>query len=360
MAWNSFLSNFNAVQEPKLKSKEIAKNTGFFVGLNDVTAYGQVITKSVDFTSLITIENFSLDYDENEYISTAKSKNVYTTEPNLVACIISTKSELTCKNSHDSIELGKLFINAGDNRFLLKDVDLEKYRTIVIYDKTTEKSFANIPLRDYGTLRISGESFLDWLRYDFAIIPLMSVIVMIFPVFFDYTRGVFKIIFFAIHFVVRKPENLHDAIMSDKKITILIPAYNEEVGIEKSIRSALATNYPNKEIIVIDDGSNDNTWQIANSFAERGEITLIHRDKLGVKSGGKASALNHGLAFATGDYVLCMDGDTMLDKDALKNTSQYFNDENFVAFSGNVKILKGDGDVENLLTKLQTYELYLF
>ena len=55
MAWNSFISSFNTVQEPKLKSKEIAKNTGFFVGLNDVTAYGQAITKSVDFTSSITI-----------------------------------------------------------------------------------------------------------------------------------------------------------------------------------------------------------------------------------------------------------------------------------------------------------------
>ena len=56
------------------------------------------------------------------------------------------------------------------------------------------------------------------------------------------------------------------------KITILIPAHNEEYGIQKSIETALATDYPNKEIIVIDDGSKDNTFHIANSFAERGLI----------------------------------------------------------------------------------------
>ena len=74
VAFNSFISSFHVVSEPKLKSEEITKHTGFFVGLNDVTAYGQVLTKSIDFTSLITIENFSFDYDENDYVSTIKSK----------------------------------------------------------------------------------------------------------------------------------------------------------------------------------------------------------------------------------------------------------------------------------------------
>ena len=140
--------------------------------------------------------------------------------------------------------------------------------------------------------------------------------------------------------------------MFNKKISILIPAYNEELGIRESIRSALETQYPNKEIIVIDDGSKDNTWQIANSFAERGLIKLIHRD---TSSGSKATALNHGLAYATGDYVLCMDGDTILDKSALANAAPYFDDDT-TAFSGNVKILAGDGGITNLLTKLQEYE----
>ncbi len=356
-AWNSLVSNFVVISEPKLKSQEIIKNTGFFVGLNDVTAYGQVITKSVDLTSMITIENFSFDYDENEYVSTLKSNNVFQTGPNLIACLVSASSDLVCDDSKNSIELGKLNVNAGDNRYFVHNVDIEKYPVIVIYDKTTEKSFANIPLRDYGIMRISGESFTDWLYHDFAIIPMVSIIIMIFPIFFDYTRGAFKIIFFSIYFIFGNKKKLHDVLMSNKKITIMIPAHDEEVGIKESIESALATDYPNKEIIVIDDGSTDNTWIIANSFAEKGLIKLIHRDApMPPAKSSKASALNHGINYATGDYVLCMDGDTLLDKDALKNSSKYFDDEQFVAFSGNVKIKAGDGGVDNLLTRLQKYE----
>ena len=353
IAWTSFFSNFSAVSEPKLESKEIAKNTGFFSGLNDVTAYGQVITKSVDFTSLITIENFSLNYDEYDYVSTSTSQNIFTPGPNLITCLVPSDSNFSCQSGTDFILLGKLHVNAGDNRYLIKDVNLEKYNTIIVFDKTTESSLATIPLRDYGTLRISGESFLDWIQNDFAVIPLVSIIVMIFPVFFDYTRGAFKIIFFMIHYFIRKPEYPLSEIISNKKISILIPAHNEEAGIRESIQSALETHYPNKEIIVIDDGSKDNTWQIANSFAERGLIKLVHRK---TASGSKATALNHGLTYATGDYVLCMDGDTILDKFALKNTAQYFDDPSIAAFSGNVKILAGDNGVKNLLTRLQTYE----
>jgi hypothetical protein len=143
--------------------------------------------------------------------------------PNLIACIITSTSEATCNNS---IELGKLYINAGDNRYLVKDTDLNAYNTIVIYDKTTQSSFATIPLRDYGVLRISGESFLDWIQYDFAIIPLLAVILIIFPIMFDYTRSVFKISFFAVYLIVRKPKwnkplNDLSPIMFGKKITAI-------------------------------------------------------------------------------------------------------------------------------------------
>ena len=357
IGWNSFMSNFNVVQEPKLKSQEIMKKTGFFIGLDDITAFGQVITKSIGSTSLITLENFSLDYDENQYVST-KSKNMFMAGPNLIACIVSSMLEPICDNSNNSIYLGEFHSNAGDNRYLLKDINLNIHDTIVIYDKTTQSSFATIPLRDYGVLRVSGESFLDWIQHDFAIIPLLAITLIIFPVFFDYTRSIFKILFFAVYFVISKARssknpNHFSPIISGKKISILIPAHNEESGIEESIKSALATDYSNKEIIVIDDGSKDNTWAIANSFAKKGLIKLIHRDPA---QSSKAAALNHGMNYATGDYVLCMDGDTKLDKNALKNAAQYFDDENTVAFSGNVKILAGDGGVNNLLTKLQTYE----
>jgi cellulose synthase/poly-beta-1,6-N-acetylglucosamine synthase-like glycosyltransferase len=350
---NSFVSNFNIISEPKLESKKVIKNTGFFVGLNDVTAYGQIKTKTVDHTSLITFEDFFVNYDKNNYVSIEKSKNIFTNGPTLFACIVPFDSVPKCTDSSDSIELGKLHINAGDNNFLLRDVDLTKYKKIVVYDKTFEKTLADVPLRDYGILRISGESFLDWLQHDFIIFPLVSVVIILFPILFDYTRTIFKVLFFAIHIVVRKRDEKPFNSQSNQKITILIPAHNEEYGIKESIEAALATDYPNKEVIVIDDGSKDNTYLIANSFAEQGLIKLVHH---ATASGSKATALNYGLNYATGDYILCMDGDTMLDKDALKNAAKHFNDENVVALSGNVRIIAGDEGVTNLLTKLQTYE----
>ena len=358
MVWNSFISGFNSIQGPKLGSLDSQKHTGFFVGSNDIVANGQVITESMDRTSLIRIQNFSFDYDEKKYVSVTDSENVFTNGPTLITCLVSDMSDLSCGDSLTSVELGTLHTNAGDNFYRLNDVDLKDYSTIVVYDKTTEKTFAHVPLRDYGILRISGESFVDWLYYDFTVVPLISIIIILFPMFFDYTRGAFKIIFFVFYYISekiksRKPFSVPLGIITNNKISILIPAHNEADGIRESIESALATDYPNKEIIVIDDGSKDNTWNIANSFAEKGLIKLIHREP--AKS-SKAAALNHGMNYATGDYILCMDGDTQLDKNALKNASRHFTDKNNVALSGNVKILAGDNNIHNLITRLQTYE----
>ncbi len=349
---NSFTSAFNVIPEPKLQSFEFTKNTGFFVGLNDINAFGHVKSKSIDDTSLITIESFFINYDKNEYVST-ELNNIQTNGPDLAVCIVSSSFNSSCDNPNESVYLGNLKINAGDNNYLLNDVDLNKYQKIVIYEKNSGTAFVNIPLRDYGILRISGESFLDWLQNYLPVFPIIAVVIMIFPLLFDYIRSAFKIIFFAIHILTTKSKNKQSYLLFKPKITILIPAHNEEYGIKKSIETALATNYPNKEVIVIDDGSKDNTYLIANSFAEKGLIKLIHRE---TASGSKATALNYGMNYATGDYVLCMDGDTLLDKDALKNAAKHFANEDVVGISGNVRILSGDDGVENLLTKLQTYE----
>jgi cellulose synthase/poly-beta-1,6-N-acetylglucosamine synthase-like glycosyltransferase/sugar lactone lactonase YvrE len=352
-AWNSFTYNFDIVPEPKLESKKVTKHTGFLIGLNDTAIYGQAITKTIDFTSLITIEDFFVNYDKNNYLSIKKINGVFTNGPQLYACLVPSESSSICRDSNGAIELGQLHINAGDNRFLVKDIDLNKYRKIVIYDKTSGDTIADIPLRDYGILRISGESFLDWLQHDFMIFPILTIFIIIFPLIFDYTRTIFKIFFFSIHLVLRKSDKKSFGDNYNPKITILIPAHNEEYGIQESIKAALETDYTNKEIIVIDDGSKDNTYLIANSFAEQGLIKLVHRD---TASGSKATALNYGMNYATGDYILCMDGDTKLDKYALKNAVKHFSNENVVALSGNVRIFAGDNGINNLLTKLQTYE----
>jgi hypothetical protein len=81
-------------------------------------------------------------------------------------------------------------------------------------------------------------------------------------------------------------------------VSVLIPAYNEEKVLSRTIETVVEASYPDKEIIVIDDGSTDRTYQIAQGFSHRG-VKIIRRP-----NGGKASALNHGLLFARGEIIV--------------------------------------------------------
>ncbi|MRN61594.1 MAG: glycosyltransferase, partial [Nitrosopumilales archaeon] len=133
----------------------------------------------------------------------------------------------------------------------------------------------------------------------------------------------------------------------------LIAAHNESASITKTIKSALESTYWNKEIIIIDDHSTDDTYQQALPYSERGLIKLVKR------SGGKgsrAAAINYGSNFATGDILMMTDADTLLDRSALSEVAKYLSLPNVVGILGNVRILSGDKGVTNLLTRCQSYE----
>ena len=338
----SAISSVNIIDDPDLKSKDIFKRTGFFIGTDD-KAYGQAIIKNVDQQVLMTIETFSINYDKSNYLSVFPYFD--SGKPQPTVCL----SEDF--NSCD-ISSNKLKVNAGDNTFLLHNVDVDSITSdeLNIFIHDGDDLLAYVPLQEYGIARISLDSFVDWLQHYLPVFPFMGMI-MLFPIIFDYVRSLFKLIFFPVYWLQgrSKPVMVNS---KNEKITILIPAHNEAYGIREAIESAIATDYPNKEIIVIDDGSKDDTYLIAHRFAEKGLIKLIHRD---TASGSKATALNYGANYATGEYIICMDGDTKLDKDALKNAVNHFDDD-VVALSGNVKIIGGDDGVVNTVTKLQSYE----
>ena len=93
--------------------------------------------------------------------------------------------------------------------------------------------------------------------------------------------------------------------------TVLIPADNEAKVIVGSIRHVLASDYPNLEVIVIDDGSTDSTSDLVREqFSDEARVKLIS-----IKNGGKASALNCGLREARGDVVVALDADTHFQND---------------------------------------------
>jgi poly-beta-1,6 N-acetyl-D-glucosamine synthase len=129
-------------------------------------------------------------------------------------------------------------------------------------------------------------------------------------------------------------------------LSVLVPAYNEEKVIARTIDGLLDTNYPNKEIIVIDDGSKDDTLKIANTYKTK--VKVLHKE-----NGGKASALNHGIAFANGEIIAIVDADTIVGKDALKQLVKGFSvDKNVAAVAGNIKVRNR----MNLLTWTQALE----
>lgn len=118
------------------------------------------------------------------------------------------------------------------------------------------------------------------------------------------------------------------------KVSLLIPAYNEEKTISKTIKSVLNLDYPRDklEIIVIDDSSTDNTFNIVKKFKE---VKLIYNKHKGV---GKASALNKGLKYATGELLAVIDADSEVERNSLKNIINYFDDEKTGSVISSIKI----------------------
>jgi cellulose synthase/poly-beta-1,6-N-acetylglucosamine synthase-like glycosyltransferase len=129
-------------------------------------------------------------------------------------------------------------------------------------------------------------------------------------------------------------------------LTVLIPAYNEEKVISRTIETVLEATYPDKEIIVIDDGSKDQTYQIASSYSDKG-VQVIKRP-----NGGKATALNHGLLFARGEIIVIVDADSQICKNTLVELVKPFRNPDVAAVAGNIKVLNRC----NLITNCQALE----
>jgi poly-beta-1,6 N-acetyl-D-glucosamine synthase len=133
-------------------------------------------------------------------------------------------------------------------------------------------------------------------------------------------------------------------------ITLVVPAYNEGLVIQPAMRNLLTLEYPSYEVIVVDDGSSDDTYALASQVSrESSKVPVRVVTKV---NGGKADALNTGIALARGEFVMCMDGDTKLSRNALRAMIRHFDDPRVGGVAGNVRILNR----ENFLTKTQALE----
>jgi len=136
------------------------------------------------------------------------------------------------------------------------------------------------------------------------------------------------------------------------KVAVLIPAYNEEKVIERTVRAALNSNYPNLRVIVIDDGSKDRTLEVARrafaAEAAAGKVLI-----LGKPNSGKAEALNYGIEhIGDAELFVGIDADTIIAPDAIARLVPHFINSKVGAIAGNAKV----GNRVNLWTRWQALE----
>jgi biofilm PGA synthesis N-glycosyltransferase PgaC len=182
----------------------------------------------------------------------------------------------------------------------------------------------------------------------FVFSSIVSLVIFLFVLLIRY----FSILFMAYFFITRytvKDRNTYAPFVS-----IIVPVYNEGVILKDSIKSLLNLDYANYEIIIVNDGSTDNTKSIAQSFVglQKGRYNKIRVSLIDKPNGGKSKALNAGIEYARGEFLLCMDGDSQLSENTLKFGITHFIDPSVGAVAGNVKVMNR----KKMITDLQALE----
>lgn len=156
---------------------------------------------------------------------------------------------------------------------------------------------------------------------------------ILFWIIFDFIYIIYRIYLLIIH---KRKLHFHEYPL----VSILVPAHNEEICIEKTLISCIHQTYPNLEIIVINDGSTDKTLNVVYNFKKKYEIYL-HRRNINLiiidqKNQGKAKALNNGKKQARGEFIVTIDADSYLNSHAIEKIMGYFSSEEIGAVAGNI------------------------
>jgi len=192
--------------------------------------------------------------------------------------------------------------------------------------------------------RISEGGFLatDWgtnLLYDFFIIGIIL--------------GILRFLAIAILAVAQKfrrhfEKFPHYIEKYKPSVAVVIPAFNEEKVIRKTVEAVLRSNYPNFEIILVDDGSTDNTLNVIKYFFSENKKVKIFSET----NAGKWSALNHGIEQTKAQILVTLDADTVFLPSTIEKLIPYFSNPHVGAVAGNTKV----GNRHNLLTRWQALE----
>lgn len=168
--------------------------------------------------------------------------------------------------------------------------------------------------------------------------------------FVDLPRDLFAQATAAALALFRRPAPPRDASAgTPPRLSVVLPALNEEKTIGHTVLSLLEQRYPGLEIIVVDDGSTDGTPEICGRLERAGHIRFFRFEE----RQGKSAALNYGTRLATSEVVVLMDTDTTLDRGSLARIAEEISRPGTAAVAGDVGVRNAR---ENLLTRLQAVE----
>jgi cellulose synthase/poly-beta-1,6-N-acetylglucosamine synthase-like glycosyltransferase len=180
---------------------------------------------------------------------------------------------------------------------------------------------------------------LSWSGTNLAIVLLL--VSLVFTMLINFLTVPLAII----HRIRQKKEEFRSSNFLPK-VSIIVPAFNEERVVARTIDALIEADYPHKEIIVVDDGSQDTTYEVASKYMNRG-VKVVRRP-----NGGKFAALNTGLVFATGEIVVTVDADSLVARAAIREIVKGFDDPQVAGVAGNLKVFNR----HKLITQLQALE----
>src|SRR5574344_2190534 len=224
-----------------------------------------------------------------------------------------------------------------------------KFTTLpAILGKTKEQLMPSVPKgKEYYAMQAN-------LALASAIYEIMNFLTALFIIFI--LLGIGRLLFMVV-LTIREKRKEHkfsynyDLLKDAPLVSIIVPAYNEEVNAVSSLNNLLQQDYPNFNVIFVDDGSKDNTYKnVVDALSDNPKVHIFTKP-----NGGKASALNYGIEHTDAEYVVCIDADTKLYHNAVSLLMLHFlksADKKIGSVAGNVKV----GNQVNILTKWQAIE----
>ncbi len=196
----------------------------------------------------------------------------------------------------------------------------------------------------YYTLPLTILSFTSLLEFS----TIVALVIFLFVLLFRY----FAILIFAYMYINEYTFETTNGFYPF--VSIIIPVFNEEKVLRNSIKSLVGLDYSNFEIIVVNDGSTDNTKRVGEELVgyHKGKHGDVKVSMISKPNGGKAKALNAGIRYSKAEIVLCVDGDSQLAPESLRMAVRHFAKPEIGAVAGNVKVQNR----KKFLTDLQALE----